>query len=305
MSKKDLKNVAASVRQHLLNLSRREGREHQLVLNQYGLERLLYRLSISPYAGLFVLKGAMLFNLWQPGMHRATYDLDLHGASDRGIAGFEQVFRDICRQTVSNDGLTFLEDTIVAEEIRQDQLYQGVRVNIQARLENARIQIHVDIGFGDAIVPAAEEAEFPTLLDMPAPRMKVYPRETVVAEKFHAVVTRGMINSRMKDFYDLWFLASEFDFDGATVSRAMRATFTRRTTPLPAETPGALTPEFAGDPMKQTQWAGFVRKGRLVRKTPDLADVISLLHDFLIPPARKAGADVDFTQQWPPGGPWR
>lgn len=188
MTKRTPANIPASVRQKLLNIAHREVQENQTVLVRYGFERLLYRLSVSRHRGAFVLKGAMLFKLWCGQMHRTTRDLDLSGAADNTIPGLENVFREVCTQSDPSDGIVFLADSVAGEEIRQDQEYQGVCIRIEARLGKMRIPLHVDIGFGDAIVPAAEEAEFPTLLDMPAPRMKVYPRETVVAEKFHAQV---------------------------------------------------------------------------------------------------------------------
>jgi len=299
------RNLAASVRHRLTQIARANREDFHLVLTRYGLERLLYRLACSPHAGTFVLKGACLFQLWSDQPHRPTRDLDLLGHGDGDIAHFETVFRQVCEQPVAADGLEFLADRVRGESIKDEDQYQGIRLRVDARLANARLPLQVDVGFGDAITPGPIAIDYPTLLDFPSPSLRAYPRETVVAEKFQAMVTLGMANSRMKDFFDLWTLAREYAFDGLTLCAALQATFARRKTPPPAVAPLAMTSVFALDKSKQTQWRAFLRKGKLSRDNVSLSDVIEILHPFLMPPMRAVHAEQRFPGQWPPGGPWQ
>jgi predicted nucleotidyltransferase component of viral defense system len=299
------RNVAASVRQRLLNLARDRGEDFGLVLTRYALERLMYRLSVSEHQEQFVLKGAMLFALWGGESHRPTRDLDLLGRGKVDTRRLEQVFRDVIGVKVKDDGLMFLAEMVRGERIREEEEYEGVRVHLEARLSAARIKVQVDVGFGDVMTPAPREEEYPVLLDFPAPRLQVYPRETVVAEKFEAMVKLGIANTRMKDFYDLWVMARNFEFKGALLGRAIGATFERRGTALPSEVPLALSDEFSGDPGKKTQWAAFLRRlGHEAGGTP-LAEVVEALNNFLVPLIIAAGSAEAFDRAWPPGGPWR
>ncbi|MBN1773514.1 MAG: nucleotidyl transferase AbiEii/AbiGii toxin family protein [Deltaproteobacteria bacterium] len=298
-------DVAASVRQRLLDLARKRGEGFQGVLTRYGIERLLYRLSRSPHADEFVLKGAMLFAVWTGEMHRATWDVDLLGRGEPEPGRIARLFAGVCRVPVVEDGLVFDAGSVRAERIREDLPYQGLRVRLAGRLGAARIQLQIDVGFGDAVRPPPRKLPLPTLLDLPAPALKSYPREAVVAEKLNAMVTLGMANSRMKDFYDLWVLAMGFPFDGRATADAVRATFKRRRTPLPADEPLALTDVFAGDSTKQVQWKAFVRRGRLRPDDPGLPAVIDALRGFLLPPIRTLAAGDAFDAAWAPGGPWR
>lgn len=305
MSKAKPANVAASIRQRLLNLARDRKEEFQLVLVRYAAERLLYRLSKSPHADQFLLKGALLFQLWTGQPHRSTLDLDLLGQGDDAVARFEQIFREVCAVTVEDDGLRFLTEGIRGEAIREDERYAGVRILGAAMLVTAKIPLQIDIGFGDAVTPKAQQIEYPSLLGLPTATLRAYPKETTVAEKFEAMVSLGIANSRMKDFYDIWVLASQFDFDGAILGRAIRATFQRRGTALPVEIPLALTPEFAENPAKQAQWQGFVKRGRLVAKPPTFQAIAKALTDFLWPVADVIQRGGDFSRKWPAGGSWR
>ena len=291
-------NVVASVRQRLMNLSRERGEDFQLVLTRYGLERLLYRLTRSPHCGQFVLKGAALFQLWTGEPHRSTRDLDLLGQGTPSTDRLRQLFQDVCLLQVDDDGVTFLTDRIQAEQIKQDDAYQGIRLRIDARLGNARIPLQIDIGFGDAVTPGTQAVTYPTLLDLPAPRLQAYPRETVVAEKFQAMVQLGIANSRLKDFYDVWTLACQFEFDGTLLAAAIGATFARRGTALPATPPLPLTPDFSADPSKAIQWTAFIRKGRLLEDPPPLVEIVGLLDSFLMPPTRALVAGVAWDRQW-------
>ena len=303
MSPSTVQNVAASVRQRLLNLAHQRGEEFQFVLTRFALERLLYRLGQSSYSEDFLLKGAMLFAVWREEAHRPTTDLDL-GSRQLSQDRLREIFREICGIASPEDALSFDTRAIAVEPIRELQLYPGARLRITARLGNARIPFQVDVGFGDAVVPGPVRAEYPTLLDHPAPRLKVYPRESVVAEKFQAMVFLGMANTRLKDFYDLWLLARSFEFQGDVLCRAFRATFDRRQTALPREVPVALTPEFSEDRGKVQGWRGFLRRNRL--DAPDsLAEVCAFLGSFLLQPSRAAVEGAAFVSSWRPGGPWQ
>lgn len=298
------RNLPASVRQRLLNLARERGEDFNFVLTLYGLERLLYRLGASPHRGDFVLKRAMLLRAWSVSAHRPTRDLDLLGRGERTAARLEGIFADVWRLPVDEDGLVLEPGTIRSEEIREAQEYGGMRVTMTVRLGNARIPLQVDIGFGDAVSPGVTELAYPTLLDGAAPLLLAYPPETVVAEKLQAVVALGMANTRMKDFYDLWVLARRFSFAGGTLAQAVAATFLRRGTPIPAESPVGLAPEFHGDVVKQRQWAAFLDRTGLDAHAPELSREAELLQSFLLPPLRALDAAESFPMRWAAGGPW-
>jgi hypothetical protein len=304
MSKDRLRNRAASVRHRLATWARQHGEEFQLALTRFAIERLRYRLSHSDYREEFVLKGAMLFRLWTAEQHRPTRDLDLLGRGEPSVERLVEVFRAISGLAVEEDGLVFNPEAVRGERIKEDQEYPGVRVHCEARLGQARIDLQVDVGFGDAVTPRAIEVQFPAMLEFPAPLLRAYPRQSVVAEKFQAMVVLGIANSRMKDFFDLWTLARNFAFDGATLGRAIRAPFHRRKTALPAEPPLALTEEFGTDTAKVRQWEAFVRKSKLDVGGATLEQVGAVLLDFLMPLTQALVADQPVEKIWPPSGPW-
>ena len=301
------KNTAASVRDRLLELARQRGEDFQLILTRYGLERLLYRLSQSEYRDHFILKGAMLFALWDDQAHRPTRDVDFLGFGDSGKDAVRNIFRALCNTPVVDDGLVFRADSVRVESIRNVTEYGGIRVTLVNELAGARIDIQPDIGFDDIVTPEPEDVEYPTLLGSQAPLLRVYPSETVVAEKFQALVNLGMANTRMKDFYDLWVIANRFDFDGATFSQAINNTFARRETPLPGQTPSGLSAEFYGDEPKNRQWYAFLRKGMLPSTSTPLLleEACQLIETFLMPPTIALKNGRAFTGQWQPGGPWK
>ena len=292
------KDIGASVRARLLDLARKRSEDFQLVLTRYANERLLFRLASSRHAQHFVLKGAALFTLWTGKPHRATRDLDLLGFGDPSETHVRAVFAEVLALEVPDDGVHFDLESLTVGLIRAEQEYGGVRLELVARITKAQFRLQVDVGFGDAITPEAEVVEFPPLLDFPAPRLRAYPRETVVAEKLEAMVQLGMANSRMKDFYDVEVLARSFDFDGAVLAEALRATFARRKTPLPTSTPVALTAAFAEDATKKTQWSGFVRKAG-VRDAGTLAETIAAVRAFVEAPLAAAANATT------PPGTWR
>jgi len=304
MRKRQPVNLTASVRQRLLNRAREKGEDFNLVLTRYALERLLYRLARSKYTDRFVLKGAMLFAVWANRVYRPTRDLDLLGYGDSSHQTLAKVFQEICLTDVEPDGLVFDASSVRMSEIREDQEYGGCRVQLVAYLANAQINLQIDIGFGDVVRPEAEEIDYPTLLDFPAPRVWAYPREAVVAEKLQAMVALGMANTRMKDFYDLWVIVSQFSFYGPSLVEAIKATFARRGTQIPSDVPIALSEAFSEDPGKNTQWQAFLRRTGLEARAAELSQVITELRAFLIPPILAASKGAALTQSWVDGGPW-
>ncbi len=304
MSPSKTKNYAASVRQRLLNYARSSGQEFIFVLRTFAMERLLYRLSRSPYVDNFVLKGAMLFKLWTGDFYRQTRDIDVLAFNSETIDSLKAVFQNISHISFADDGLTYLQDTVTVNAIREEQQYGGLRVTLTAMLGEAKIHLQVDCGFGDVITPDPIVTDFPTLLDFPAPQLRAYPKETVVAEKFEAIVRLGMANSRMKDFYDIWVLASDFPFSGPIIASAIQNTFNRRKTPLPTGAPEAFQASFIQNPLKQTQWQAFVRKTSFVKVEKDFEKTIELLRSFLLPPIDSIVKTKSFEMTWSAGGLW-
>jgi predicted nucleotidyltransferase component of viral defense system len=282
---KEIRNKGASVRARLLNLSKSSGQSFDLVLTRFALERLLFRLGRSTHADRFVLKGAMVMMSWFDDPHRPTRDLDLLGFGDPAEDAMLATFRDILTED-ADDGVEFYPGTLRIGRIREDIAYGGLRLRALASVGGARINLTIDIGFGDALEPGAEIIDYPVLLDLPAPRLRAYARETVIAEKFQAMVALGRANSRMKDFYDIWVLSRSFSFEGDRLARAIAATFARRETAIPAERPEALTPAFADDGQKQQQWRAFTED---LSQTPGrLAEVVEDIAAFLMPHAAMA-----------------
>lgn len=298
------RDIGASVRARLLTLAREKGQVFDLLLTRYANERLLYRLSTTSHRDRFVLKGAMLMTTWFDDPHRPTRDVDFLGYGDPAPEPMLAVFREICAIEES-DGIIFDVDALRVELIREELEYGGLRLRTTARLAGARITIVIDIGFGDAIEPGVEEISLPVLLDLPAPHLHAYARETVIAEKFQAMVALGLANSRMKDYYDIWTLSREFEFDGSALSAAIRATFKRRKTDLPVSVPVGLSAEFGSDTMKRQQWQGFVRRGRLNTRDVDLSAVVEAIREFLTPIVAAAVETKKFNAHWPKGGPWK
>ncbi|MDH3209455.1 MAG: nucleotidyl transferase AbiEii/AbiGii toxin family protein [Burkholderiaceae bacterium] len=273
------RNIGASVRQRLLNLAHARGQPMELLLTRYALERLLHRLSLSPHRERFVLKGAMLLATWFDEPHRATRDVDLLGFGDAAEDALLGTFREIMAVEV-DDGVSFDLKGLRVEAIREEVEYGGSRLRTTAALAGARIPITVDIGFGDAVEPGVDDIDLPVLLDMPSPHLRAYPPETVIAEKFHAMVALGRANSRMKDYYDVWMLMSTFDFEPGRMRRAISATFARRNTVIPEVVPDGLSDAFAADPGKQRQWEAFV--GNLAGPVPEFRRVVHKLRRELM-----------------------
>lgn len=291
-------NMAASVRDRLLALARSRGWEFNRVLARYGVERVLSRLAASPHRTRFLLKGASLFTVWEGAPHRATRDLDLLGMARHALDDMGSLFREVCATPVEPDGLIFGD--VTAEPIRAAKDAGGIRVMIDATLAKAIVRVQVDVGFGDVVVPAPAEIEFPTLLGMPPPRLLAYPPETVVAEKLEAMVRLGLANTRMKDFYDVWHLSRTRPFDGAILVEAIRATFKARETKIPLKPIEALTSAFWEDKTRQASWRGFLGHAGLSDEAPDLGPLIRKIGEFLRPVIAWARKSPPVMARWDP-----
>ncbi len=277
MTDKPVTDVAASVRRRLMNLSQTRSADYNALLTQYAIERFLYRLSKSKLADRFVLKGAMLFRVWAADLHRPTKDLDLLGFGDATPDAVAAAVRQIIATAVPDDGLRFDPATVTVAEIREEQEYGGIRVKLVAMLGNARIPMQVDVGFGDTIIPQPKVEMFPTLLEQDAPTLRMYPPETVIAEKLEAIVTLGIVNSRMKDYYDLLVIFRMYDPDSYVLAKAIAATFRRRQTSVPEHAPTGLSNEFARDPIAQRRWPEFVRRLRIEDAPENLGEVVKTI----------------------------
>lgn len=297
--------LAQSVLTRLLRHARAIDVDPNLIFARYATERLLYRLSISDYSDQFVLKGALMLVVWLGEAIRPTRDADLLGLGALTSDELAEIFARICALHVQTDGVEFDAALIRVAAIRPEDAYGGQRITLSARLGSARLRVQVDVGIGDAVTPEPVWLDYPSLLDLPRPRLRAYQPETAIAEKVHAMVTLGSANSRMKDFFDVHALAMRETFDGAVLTDAVRATFTRRRTDLPVRVPLAFSPEFAAFEGKSAQWTGFLRRNRLVSAPESLADVIGLLNEFTMPILTAATVPMSYAQHWSPGGPWR
>ncbi|MFA6103143.1 MAG: nucleotidyl transferase AbiEii/AbiGii toxin family protein [Victivallaceae bacterium] len=269
-----------SVHQRLLNLRDATGEPFNNILVKYASERLLYRLEASGNINNFILKGAMLFSLWPGVPRRSTRDMDLLGFGEPALERLKHIFNEVCNVEYDADGLRFDSGSVIAEDIREDQEYPGIRIKLSGYLGRARIPLQVDIGFGDAIVPEPEEVEYPKMLDFPSARIRAYRPATVIAEKLNTLVVLGYRNSRMKDFYDLYMLLEHMNFSDEELAVAIKATFERRKVVLPQEIPVTFTPGFLEDGTKDIQWRAFIRRNSL-ESSLQLFDVLKYIENRL------------------------
>jgi hypothetical protein len=273
------KNLPASIRARLKNHADSTKQDFNLILTHFGLERLLYRLSISQHAGNYLLKGALLFSIWYDQPMRPTRDADLLGFGADDTATAVAVFKELCKIEVE-DGIVFDPESVKAAEIRKEAGYGGVRIDLLGTLDGARISLQLDIGFGDAVTPAPEAVKYPVLIeDLPAPELRAYPKYTVIAEKFHAICLLGMANTRMKDYFDLSVLLADEHINASQLLDAVHTTFDRRQFVVPVTAPAGLSDEFANDVAKQRQWAAFLKKSRL--SASDLRETVTAVRDAL------------------------
>lgn len=298
------RNIVASVHQRLLNRARIEQRPFGELLQYFALERFLYRLGRSDYAGRFVLKGALMFSVWRGPFARPTRDVDLLGRTENIVDQLVAVWQVVCRESVpEDDGLQFDATSVIGESIIEAGNYAGVRVRLMGHLGAARIPVQIDVGFGDPLVPGPIAVQLPTLLDFPAPQLYGYSQESAIAEKFQAMIALGEINSRLKDFYDVWLLATRFAFDEVVLLEALTATFQWRHTDVPIK-PLIFTPAFARNPSRQKQWQAFVQRHLLSDAPPEFSAVIESLATFLQPILDNFHQGQVLRRHWLPGGPW-
>lgn len=298
---RSVKNLPASVRQRLLDRARNDKRPFNELLQYYAMERFLYRLAQSAHAGRFILKGALMLRVWRAPEIRPTMDIDMLGRTSNGEANLVAQIREIMVLEVEPDGMVFDPGSIQAERITEDADYEGIRLRFLALLGTARVTLQIDIGFGDIVYPGPEESVLPTILDFPAPQLLCYSRESAIAEKFEAMVKLGVLNSRMKDFYDIWLLCRLFDFDGSRLTEAIRLTFERRKTPIPA-TIDAFDEGFIE--AKQIQWAAFWRRLGLDHAPLSFHEIVSVVTSFLVPLAASLAQGQPVPMSWTASGPW-
>ncbi len=307
MSEKALKNPAASIRARLLNHARQHGDDYQRVLTRFAIERLLYRLSQMEAAEHYVLKGAMLFVTWPEHVFRPTGDLDLLGQGDPDPAVIAAHFASICAIKVVEDGIIFDPASVTVNAVREANQYQGVRISLRGELAKANVSVHVDIGFGDHVYPAPKRQSFPSLLpNLPAAQILMYPPETVVAEKFEAMIRFGEANGRIKDFYDVWVTSRTFPFDLPSLLEAVIGTLGRRKTAMPTEMPVGLTDAFAKVVDESGLWHGFLRRTKPTLQPPPFADLLGELRQFFGPVIASLTRPEAARGRWEPDGrAWR
>ncbi len=303
--KKDVINIQASVRARLQNKAKETNRPFAEVLQYYGMERFLYRFSKSDYANKFVLKGALLFTVWQIPERRTTLDIDFLARFDNQVANIETVVRSICDHAVDSDGLFFDAKTVQGRKIKEDADYEGVRVKFIGFLNRSRIPMQIDVGFGDIVYPKIKVIEYPVILDFPKPHLKGYPAESVISEKFEAMIKLGLLNSRMKDFYDIWLMMRQFDFSGTNLAEALKKTFNHRKTDLPVGKPLFAEEIYDEKSDRQTLWRTFLRKGDIKQAPDRLVTTAKEIENFLVEPLDALNKGIGFSKEWKTPGQWK
>jgi predicted nucleotidyltransferase component of viral defense system len=297
-------NPAELVRKQLTRIARETGRPFADVLRYYGMERFLYRLSVSPYGDRFVLKGALMLQIWQGESARPTFDVDLLGRIENSVAKTRETLRTVCQQEAEPDGVEFDPDTLRVQTIIEDAIYQGLRASFVGYLGKSRIPMRVDIGFGDVVIGASPDRQpYPTMLDAPAPALLGYSRESVIAEKLQVMAKLGLANSRVKDYYDIWSLSRQFDFDGQLLAEAVRRTFAQRDTEVPRQLDG-LTNAYPAQQDRAQQWTRFVERNELTHAPVELAQVMPYLRQFIGALVEALAEGDDFRSFWHAPGPW-
>jgi hypothetical protein len=296
-----MKDMAASVRARLLNKARNENRPYWELQQLFALERFLYRIGRSQHSQRFTLKGALLLTALSVTPTRATRDIDLLGRIDNDPEQVAEIMREICLVSVDDDGLVFDEDSVVATAIAADAEYNGVRVIFRGRLGAAVIPMQVDIGIGDAILGQPDERELPSMLGFPPPVMRCYPLESVIAEKLQVIASLGLVNSRLKDYYDIWIIARDRSFDSGPLGQAIRQTFAHRRTELVPNLQG-LSSEFAT--LKARDWQAFLSRSRILDAPPTLDAVVAGILELTSPILELLLDGAQHGMKWPAGGPW-
>lgn len=298
------RNMAASVHQRLLNKAREEARPFNEMLQYLAMERFLYRLAQSPYANDFVLKGALMLSAWKVPSPRPTMDIDLLAHTKNDLQQLADIIQRICSEPVERDGFVFDPGSVAASRISADAEYEGVRIRFRGNLGNARLVLQIDVGFGDEIVPGPQDIELPSILGFPVPKIKGYTRESSISEKLCAMLELGELNSRVKDFFDIWLLSRQFDFSGQTLLKAIASVLSNRAIILRLP-PSAFENTFIESPVKQSQWQGFLRKSQLAIAPREFSEAAHCVAGFLTPPLEATAAEQPFPQFWKAPGPWQ
>lgn len=301
---KNIVNMQASVRAQLLNKAKQSNRPFAEILQYFAMERFLFRFSQSPYARQFILKGALMFTALKMPQRRTTLDIDFLARFDNQIESIEKVIKDICNMIVASDGIVFDPQTVRGRRIKEDADYEGVRVKFTGFLERARIPMQIDIAFGDVIYPRSKSFLYPVILDLPKPRLQGYPLESVISEKFEAMVKLGLLNSRMKDFYDIWIITRQFDFNGMRLAGALKKTFNNRKTDLPHHHPLFADDIYDSKSDRQILWNAFLKKGGIKQAPEKLSDTANAIERFLIKPLDAIHKGIEFNKEWKAGRSW-
>jgi len=303
--KKEVKNIEASVKAQLQNKAKESNRPFAEVLRYYGMERFLYRFSKSKYADKFVLKGALLFAVWQMPERRTTLDIDFLGRFDNQVVAIEAVMRDVCDVAIDPDGLKFDSTTVQGLKIKEDADYEGVRIKFTGFLERARIPMQIDVGFGDIVHPKIRVIDYPVILDFPKPHLNGYPQESVISEKFEAMIKLGLLNSRMKDFYDIWLMMRQFEFKGANLIEAIKKTFKHRKTDIPQNKPLFADEIYDEKSDRQTLWNAFLKRGDIQHAPDTLSVTAKEIETFLVEPIVAINKKVEFDKIWKSPRGWK
>lgn len=296
--KNEIKNIEASVKAKLQNKAKETNRPFSEILQYYGMERFLYRFSKSKYADKFILKGALLFAVWQIPDRRTTLDIDFLARFDNEVAAIENVMKNVCGTSVDPDGLIFDSQTVKGMKIKEDADYEGVRVKFTGFLDRARIPMQIDVGFGDIVYPKTKVIDYPVILDFPKPHLNGYPQESVISEKFEAMIKLGLLNSRMKDFYDIWLMTRQFEFKGANIASAIKKTFNNRKTDIPNNKPLFADEIYDEKSDRQTLWNAFLKKGDIQHAPETLSATAKEIERFLIEPIMALNGNVVFEKTW-------
>ena len=303
--KKDIKNIEASIRDRLKNKTKDTNCSFSELLQYYGMERFLYRFSRSKYVDKFILKGALMFTVWQVPGRRTTLDIDFSAHYDNQIAAIEEVINDVCNVGVIPDGLVFDPSTIKGQRIKENADYEGIRVKFRGFLGRTRITMQIDVGFGDVIYPKPTAIDYPVILDLPKPHLKGYPAESVISEKFEAMVKVGLLNNRMKDFYDILLMMRQYDFNGTELVEALKRTFEHRKTPLPEHKPLFAEEIYNEKSDRQALWKAFLQKGDIKNAPEKLCTTAREIEKFLISPLNAIHRGQEFSKHWEASGLWR
>ena len=302
--KKDIKNIQASIWAKLQNKAKETNRPFAEVLQYFGIERFLYRFSCSEYTNKFILKGALMFIVWHVPERRSTLDIDFLARFNNQITNIEKMIKDVCRTEVVLDGLVFDPKTVKGQRIKEDADYEGVRVKFSGFLDRSRIHMQIDIGFSDITYPRPKLIEYPVILDFPKPHLKGYPAESVVSEKFEAMIKLGLLNSRMKDFYDIWLMIHQFDFNGSKLTEALRRTFAYRKTGVPEGKKLFAKEIYDEKSDRQILWKAFLKKGDIKHAPEKLSSVAKEIERFLYKPLNAINKSEKFSARWKASGPW-